>query len=204
VEIYAATKRQDGRSTNEDAYVLGRGEVPYAALCDGSGNAQGVAKRALAIFQRLMTEASLDEVSQFATWSNWTQLLDSALLGGPQSTFVAVSVLGNRAFGACVGDSRLYRLVPEGDIEIVTEEASKYRLGSGKAAALPIHLPLKAGEVLLLASDGAWTPLRLPSIQKVWGRSASHHFSEFPTLLLEEAGKNGCADDMTVIAIRQG
>ena len=83
VEIYAATRRQDGRSTNEDAYLLGRGEVPYAALCDGSGNAQGVAKRALGIFQRLMAKASADEVSQFATWSNWTQLLGSSLIGGP-------------------------------------------------------------------------------------------------------------------------
>ena len=116
MEIYAATRRQDGRSTNEDAYVLGRGEVPYAALCDGSGNAQGLAKRALGIFQRLMAEATKEEVSQFATWSNWTQLLDSALMGGPQSTFVAVAVVGNRAFGACAGDSRLYRLVPEGGI----------------------------------------------------------------------------------------
>ncbi len=204
MEIYAATRRQDGRSTNEDAYVLGRGEVPYAALCDGSGNAQGLAKRALGIFQRLMAEATKEEVSQFATWSNWTQLLDSALMGGPQSTFVAVAVVGNRAVGACAGDSRLYRLVPEGSIEIVTEDASKYRLGSGKATPCPIHLPLKAGEVLLLASDGAWTPLGLPTLQRVWGRSASRHFSEFPAMLLEEAGKNGCADDMTVVAMRQG
>ncbi len=204
MESYAPTRCQDGRATNEDAYVIGRGEVPYAALCDGSGNAQGVAKRALGIFQRLMTEARADEVSQFATWSNWTQLLDSALMGGPQSTFVAVSVVGSQAFGACAGDSRLYRLATEGGIEVVTEEASKYRLCSGKAAPYPIHLPLKAGELLLLASDGAWTPLGLPALQRAWGQSASRHFSEFPTLLLEEAGKNGCADDMTVIAIRQG
>lgn len=202
MEIYAATRRQEGKTTNEDAFVLGRGEVPYAALCDGSGNAQGVAKRALGIFQRLVGEVRPEEMTQFATWSSWAKVLDSALMGGPQSTFLAVAVVGDRVVGSCAGDSRLYRLTLDGGIEIVTEEASKYRLGSGLVVPFPIHLPLKSGEVLLLASDGAWTPLGLPTLRKVWGRASTLHFSEFPALLLDEAGKKGCADDMTVIVMR--
>jgi serine/threonine protein phosphatase PrpC len=93
-------------------------------------------------------------------------------------------------------------LTLDGGIEIVTEEASKYRLGSGLVEPFPIHLPLKSGEVLLLASDGAWTPLGFPTLRKVWGRASTLHFSEFPALLLDEAGKKGCADDMTVIVMR--
>lgn len=202
MEIYAATKRQDGGSTNEDAFAIGRGEMPYAALCDGTGNAKGVAKRALSLFQKLFSEASTEEVTRFATWSNWAKVLDSAFMGGPQSTFVAVAVVGNQVVGSCVGDSRLYRLIPDGGIEIITESASKYRLGSGRVEPCPIHLSFKPGEILLLASDGAWTPLGIPTLQRVWERSITRHFSEFPTLLLDEASKRGCADDMTVITMR--
>ena len=203
MEIYAATRRQEGKATNEDAFVLGRGGVPYAALCDGSGNAQGVAKRALGLFQRMVGEVGPEQITQFATWSRWASVLDSALLGGPQSTFLAVAVVGDRVVGTCVGDSRLYRLTREGGVEIVTEEALKYRLGSGQVDPWPIHLPLKTGDVLLLASDGAWTPLGLPTLRKAWGSASTLHFSEFPSLLLDVAGKKGCADDMTVIAMRQ-
>ena len=204
VEIYTATRHQEGKTTNEDAFLLGRGDVPYAALCDGSGNAQGVAKRALSIFQRLVGEVGQEKITQFATWSRWASVLDSALMGGPQSTFLAVAVIGNRVVGSCAGDSRLYRLAPGGGIEIVTEGASKYRLGSGQVEPWPIHLPLHSGEVLLLASDGAWTPLGLPTLRRAWGRASTQHFSEFPASLLDEAGKKGCADDMTVIVMRQG
>lgn len=202
VEIFAATRRQDGKASNEDAFALGRGGVPYAALCDGSGNAQGVAKKALGIFERLVGEVGQEKINLFATWSGWLKVLDSALMGGPQSTFLAVAVLGDRVVGSCVGDSRLYRLAPDGGIEIVTEGASKHRLGSGQVEPWPIHLPLKPGDVLLLASDGAWTPLGLPALRRVWARASSLHFSEFPALLLDEAGKKGCADDMTVIVMR--
>ena len=204
MEIYAATRRQDGNATNEDAFLLGRGEVPYAALCDGSGNAQGVAKRALGIFQRLVVEGSPEKMTQFATWSGWVKVLDSALMGGPQSTFLAVAVVGDRVVGSCVGDSRLYRLTLDGGIEIVTEGASKHRLGSGQVQPWPIHLPLIPGEVLLLASDGAWTSLGLPTLRRVWAGASTLHFSEFPALLLDEGGKKGCADDMTVIAMKLG
>ena len=202
MEIYAASKPQDGRSWNEDAFLIGRGEIPFAALCDGSGNAQGVAKRALGIFKKLMSEASPEAVSQFKAWSNWAKILDSALLGGPQSTFVAVAVIGQRVVGCCAGDSRLYRVLADGTVHILTEEAPKYRLGSGHVDPLPIHCPFTAGDVLVLMSDGAWTPLGLSSIQRVLCKSASRHFSELPHALLEEAGKKGCADDMTVIAIK--
>jgi hypothetical protein len=202
MEIYAATRPQDGHPGNEDGFAIGRGGLPYAALCDGSGNAQGVAKRALGIFQKLIGEASPEEVSRFQTWSNWTKLLDSSLLGGPQSTFLAVAVVGNRLVGSCAGDSRLYRWNLDGQVQILTEDAPKQRLGGGHVDPFPIHAPVEAGEILLLMTDGAWTPLGLPVIQRILGRAGNRHFSELPSALLAEAGKNGCADDMTVVAMR--
>jgi hypothetical protein len=39
VECFAATRPQQGRTFNEDAFLVGRAERPFAALADGAGNA---------------------------------------------------------------------------------------------------------------------------------------------------------------------
>lgn len=202
MEIYANSRIQDGRTTNEDAYLIGRGAVPYAALCDGSGNAGQVAKRALKILDGLASRVSAEEFQLFQTWVNWTHLMDSALLGGAQSTFLAVAVISDRVVGVCAGDSRLYYLPFEGEIQILTEEAGKFRLGSGEVTPFPIHRRISRGDILLLMSDGAWTPLSLTRLRNLKFKASASHFSEFPAIILDEAGRSGRADDMTVVAIR--
>ena len=202
MEIYASSRPQDGGTINQDAFLIGRGERPYAALADGSGNAQQVARRALGVFERLIAEAEADQVALFSTWENWVRLLDSALLGGPQSTFLAMAALEGRVVGACAGDSRLYLLTEEGEVRILTEEAPKARLGSGQVAPLAIHQRVRPGEVLLLMSDGAWTPLSLPKLQALRAKALHRHPSELPALILDEAGKHGRADDMTAVVVR--
>jgi hypothetical protein len=104
VECYAATRTQEGKSANEDAFLIGRGERPFAALCDGAGNAQQAAKKVLGLFEKLFKEASPQQVAVYPTWANWIKLLDSSLLGGPQSTFLGVAIVDRVALGACVGD----------------------------------------------------------------------------------------------------
>ena len=47
VEYFAASLPQQGRTQNEDAFLMERGERPFAALCDGAGNAERAAKRVL-------------------------------------------------------------------------------------------------------------------------------------------------------------
>ena len=84
VECYAATKPQQGKSANEDAFLIGHDQTPFAVLCDGAGNAQPAAKRVLTLFERLLHEASADQILTDATWANWVKLLNSALLGGNQ------------------------------------------------------------------------------------------------------------------------
>jgi serine/threonine protein phosphatase PrpC len=39
VECYAGTRPQDGRTTNEDAFLIIRDGIPVAAVCDGAGAA---------------------------------------------------------------------------------------------------------------------------------------------------------------------
>ncbi|BDU68726.1 hypothetical protein GETHOR_08270 [Geothrix oryzae] len=195
------SRPQDGRSTNEDAYSLGRSPVPHALLCDGPGAASRAAARAVKLFLTLFNQAPMTDLGQFQTWIHWAHLPDSALLGGPQSTFLALACLGSRVLGACAGDSRLYLLPREGGPRILTEGAAKDRLGSGRVTPFPIHQQVGSGDVLLLMSDGAWTPLNLARLRAIRSKSPSRHISEFPLMLLDEAGRSGRADDMTVVAL---
>jgi hypothetical protein len=202
VEIVAASRTQDGGSANEDAYGAGRNPVPHAVLCDGSGAADQVGRRAVGLFMTLAAESSPEEFGRFQTWENWARILDSSLLGGPQSTFLAVAALGESMVGTCVGDSRLYLFPREGEIRILTEEAVKFRLGSGRVTPHPIHQRVSSGDTLLLMSDGAWTPLNLARMRSLRTRFHGRHVSDIPSLILDEAGRSGRADDMTVVALR--
>lgn len=200
--IYAATKTQQGKTANEDAFLIGRGQIQYAALCDGSGNAQQAAKKVLVLFEKLLIEATNEQLLTPSTWTKWIKLLDSSLLGGNQSTFLAIALLHGVAVGACTGDSRAYLLDRDGELRILTDGATKFRLGSGNAEAFPIRQQLTHGETVMLLSDGAWTPLGLYGLRKAVLSTIGRHFSEVPIAILEAAGKSGRLDDMTAIAIR--
>ena len=202
IDCYAASLAQDGRKINEDALLIMRGQPLCVALCDGAGDARRAAKRALQTFEKFYKTSKPEDIAIFPTWSRWVKALDSSLLGGDQSTFIATSVLDGKIVGCCVGDSRLYKVTRDGEISIPTEKASKFRLGSGRVQPFPIHLPTNKGDIFLLMSDGAWTPLSLYVLKKVLTRSATRHFSELAPSILEEAGKAGRVDDMTVIAIK--
>lgn len=202
IECYAASRPQDGRTQNEDAYAVGRGVTPFAALCDGAGNAERAARRALGLFEKLIGEATVEEIAGPETWARWVRLLDSALLGGGQSTFVAVALAGDQMVGACAGDSRAYRFSRDGTGTIVTEAAPKHRLGSGHAQAFAFAEPARRGDLYLLLSDGAWTPLGLYGLRRAVAGAATRHPSELPGAILDAAGKAGRADDMTALAVR--
>jgi serine/threonine protein phosphatase PrpC len=202
IEVFAATRPQQGRSQNEDAFLIGRAARPFAALADGAGNAERAAKRVLSMFQKLLNEIASEPLASAEKWAMWVKLLDSSLLGGAQSTFLAVTFAGNDAVGVCVGDSRACLINREGQGRILTDGASKHRLGSGQAHPFPIRLTLAPGDILLLLSDGAWTPLNLHTLQKTVVTAAVKHFSEVPSEILDAAGRAGRADDMSAVAMR--
>ncbi len=203
VACFAASRPQEGRSTNEDAFLLApRADPPWVAICDGAGHAQQAARRVLRLFERLVAEADAQAVAIFPTWARWAKTLDSALLGGTQSTFLAIAILDRRVVGVCVGDSRAYLWTRNGALRILTDGASKLRLGSGQADPFPIHAPLARGDVVLLLTDGAWTPLSLHGLQRLVAGAALGGFPDLPARILEAAGRNGRADDMTAVALR--
>ena len=111
VETYGETRPQEGRqqTQNQDAFAIGHEPVPYVALCDGAGNAQAVASRALALLVALLKEATFGQLLKDETWRRWGKSLDSALIGGPQTTLVAAAILGDQAIGVGAGrQSRLH------------------------------------------------------------------------------------------------
>jgi len=199
---FAATLRQDGRASNEDAFLIHPGPPLVVALADGAGNAEQAARQALRLLERMLGAAGEEELRVFATWASWFRSIDAAMSGGAQTTLVALSVGEGRVLGAAAGDSRVYLWTRQGEMRIVNEGAPKQRLGSGAVAPVPIHLPFERGDTLLLMTDGAWTPLPLARLAGIVARHALAPLAELPEAILKEASRTGRADDMTVVAVR--
>jgi hypothetical protein len=62
VECFGASRPQQGRTANEDAFWIGHGPVPVAVICDGAGNAQQSAQRAITFFQKLWASSTEDQI----------------------------------------------------------------------------------------------------------------------------------------------
>jgi serine/threonine protein phosphatase PrpC len=199
VECYAASRAKDGGAANEDAYWISRQDGRIAALCDGAGHALQCGGRAVRLFGEMVQSGTL-EVARFPAWTTWLKTMDAAMAGGAQTTFVGVAGLEDRIVGAYAGDSRAY-LVNEHGCRILTEQSSR-RLGSGDAEPRPIHERVAHRDVVLLMTDGAWTPLQPPAIHRVVMSLTTRHLSDVPPALLDLAGAKGRIDDMTVVAMR--
>jgi serine/threonine protein phosphatase PrpC len=204
VECFGQSRPQEGRqqTQNQDAYVVGRQPVPWIALSDGAGNAQSAARRALSLFEMRLLEAPLAQLLRDETWICWVRSLDSALLGGSEATFVAAAVVGDQVIGAVAGDSRAYLTPLEGPVRLLTGSASKARLGSSETAPVVFRDKLAARDVLLLVSDGAWTPLVTSGLERVVRGMVTKAFADLPSVVLDEASRRGRGDDMTAVALR--
>ncbi len=79
-ECFGQSRLQDGRqqTLNQEAFVVGRLPVAWMALCDGAGNAQSVAKRALGLLETRVGEVPLGQLLRDETWVRWAKGLDSA------------------------------------------------------------------------------------------------------------------------------
>ncbi len=203
-ECFGQSRPQDGRqhTQNQDAFVIGRQPVPWMALCDGAGNAQSVAKRALALLETRMKEVVLGQLLSDLVWVRCAKSLDSALLGGSEATLVAAAVVGEQVIGVCVGDSRAYLVPFDGPVRLLTGLAAKARLGSGETTPAVFHDVLAPRDVLLFASDGAWTPLGTAGLERAVHTMLMRPFADLPPAVLDAASRRGRADDMTVVALR--
>lgn len=201
-EAFAGTVKQDARLVNEDAFGIHFGPPAIIALADGAGAAEQCARAAVRSFEGLVSADAPDRVRSFPAWSGWMKALDMAMAGGAQCTFVSLALLDDRVVGAAVGDSRAYIWTRDGELRLLTEGATKFRLGSGRVEPFPIHTTWTRGDIVLLLSDGAWTPLSFSGLRDTIAKAALRPFAELPDAILREAGRTGAADDMTVVVAR--
>ena len=203
-ECFGQSRPQEGRqqTLNQDAFLIGRQPAPWMALCDGAGNARSVAKRALGLLEIRLGEAPLGQLLRDETWVRWAKSLDSALLGGPEATLVAATVVGDQVVGVSVGDSRAYLVPLEKPTRLLAANATKARLGSGEAQPCAFRDTLGVRDVLLLVSDGAWTPLGMAGLERAVRSMTTRAFTDVPAAVLDQASRRGRADDMAVVALR--
>lgn len=202
VECYASSLKQQGHSMNEDAFLIIREPVPVAVICDGAGNAEQAAKKILNLFQVWIRNATSEQILIPETWIKWVKMLDSSILGGFESTFLAVAVINEQLIGVSAGDSRAYLLGTQGGITFLTASSYKARLGSGNVKPFTFSFTIKHRDTVLLMTDGAWTPLSPYLIEKTTRKAMIEHFSDVPSAVLTAASRTGRWDDMTVVALR--
>ncbi len=142
------------------------------------------------------------------------------------TTMVAAVLTPQHAYIANVGDSRAYhwragstvqitrdqslvaRLVEEGAISAAEAENHPYQnvilysIGSDKNPRIDLYdLPLMAGDVLLLCSDGLTKHVSNAEIGSYIGR---YKLADVPRLLVDLANERGGRDNISVIAVRYG
>ena len=204
VGCYGASRPPQGRTANEDAYWIGCDPFPVVVVCDGAGNAQQSARRAITFFQKLWACATLDQIRAAGTWGKWIHLLDSHLMGLSQSTFLGMAVLEDGFVGAYAGDSRAYLSTGDGKIRLLTDSTVKFRLGSGQVKPAFLTGSWQARDLLVLMTDGAWGPLgSLPMVQRAIVKGIGRHLSDVPRSILDSASRTGQADDMTAVVLRK-
>jgi serine/threonine protein phosphatase PrpC len=209
LEAVAATLSQEGRSANEDAFAIRAGDPPWIAIADGAGNAEQAAKRVLRGFEQMAVEARADPsgaglgLAAWPTWDRGLRALDAGSAGGSESTFAGVALVDERLVGAVVGDSRVYVWRRDGALEWVSAGAGKHRLGSGGAQPFPLHLGFERGDLVLLLTDGAWSPMSTSHLQVTIARSALSPLAEVADRILALASRGGRGDDMTVVVGRR-
>ncbi len=144
---------------------------------------------------------------------------------GMGSTVIAVAVADNRASFVAVGDSRLYRWQRDTLTQLSEDDtwvAAMVRAGAaaesvrhhqmrhmltkalGSVAELqgrPHDVPLDAGDLLLLCSDGLHGPLGDEGIARVLG-APSTGLEATASALIDAANAAGGPDNITVVLVR--
>ncbi len=130
---------------------------------------------------------------------------------GYACTFSALVLKGNLAHLLHVGDTRIWR-IHEHALEQLTldhrlrlsEEESLLSRALGAAATLDIDyhcLPLKAGDVFMLSSDGVHEHVAASAVLETLALHA-HNLQAAAEALLQQALANGSSDNLTVQLLR--
>lgn len=213
------------RKTNEDTFVVA---PPLFAVCDGMGGAQagevasGLAAETLAA--AVADGRPLLAAAEQANAAVFQRAHDDIDHTGMGTTLTAVVLAGDTGHFAHIGDSRAY-LLRGGALEQLSDDHSLVgemvrdgRLSEEEAASHPhrsilsralgteplarideFEVDLRAGDVLLLCSDGLSGAVPAEAIRKALGRADP---DDAAAKLIAEARKHGGPDNITAVVLR--
>jgi len=213
------------RKTNEDTFVVA---PPLFAVCDGMGGAQaGEVASGLAAETLVAAVADgrpLLAAAEQANAAVFQRAHDDIDHTGMGTTLTAVVLAGDTGHFAHIGDSRAY-LLRGGALEQLSDDHSLVgemvrdgRLSEEEAASHPhrsilsralgteplarideFEVDLRAGDVLLLCSDGLSGAVPAEAIRKALGRADP---DDAAAKLIAEARKHGGPDNITAVVLR--
>jgi protein phosphatase len=213
------------RKTNEDTFVVA---PPLFAVCDGMGGAQagevasGLAAETLAA--AVAEGRPLLAAAEQANAAVFKRANDDSDHAGMGTTLTAVVLADDLGHFVHIGDSRAYLLrggVLEqlsDDHSLVGEMVRDGRLSEEEAASHPhrsilsralgteplarideFEVDLRAGDVLLLCSDGLSGAVSAEAIAKALGRDDPE---DAAAKLIAEARRHGGPDNITAVVLR--
>ncbi len=213
------------RKTNEDTFVLA---PPLFAVCDGMGGAQA-GEVASALAAETLAAAVADgrpllAAAEQANAAVYRRASDDREHTGMGTTLTAVVLAGDTGHFVHIGDSRAYLLRAgvlkqlSDDHSLVGEMVRDGRLSAEEAVTHPhrsilsralgtealarideFEVGLRAGDVLLLCSDGLSGPVPAEAIRKALGRADP---DDAAARLIAEARKHGGPDNITAVVLR--
>ena len=213
------------RKTNEDTFVVA---PPLFAVCDGMGVAQagevasGLAAETLAA--AVAEGRPLLAAAEQANAAVFLRANEDSDHSGMGTTLTALVLAGDTGHFVHIGDSRAY-LLRDGTLEQLSDDHSLVgemvrdgRLSEEEAASHPhrsilsralgteaqarideFEVDLRAGDVLLLCSDGLSGPVPAEAIRKALGRVDPE---DAAAKLIAEARKHGGPDNITAVVLR--
>ena len=213
------------RKTNEDTFVVA---PPLFAVCDGMGGAQagevasGLAAETLAA--AVAEGRPLLAAAEQANAAVFLRANEDSDHSGMGTTLTALVLAGDTGHFVHIGDSRAY-LLRDGTLEQLSDDHSLVgemvrdgRLSEEEAASHPhrsilsralgteaqarideFEVDLRAGDVLLLCSDGLSGPVPAEAIRKALGRVDPE---DAAAKLIAEARKHGGPDNITAVVLR--
>jgi serine/threonine protein phosphatase PrpC len=213
------------RKTNEDTFVVA---PPLFAVCDGMGGAQA-GEVASALAAETLAAAVADgrpllAAAEQANAAVYRRASDDREHTGMGTTLTAVVLAGDTGHFVHIGDSRAY-LLRAGALEQLSDDHSLVgemvrdgRLSAEEAVTHPhrsilsralgteavarideFEVGLRAGDVLLLCSDGLSGPVPAEAIRKALGRADP---DDAAARLIVEARKHGGPDNITAVVLR--
>lgn len=91
-------------------------------------------------------------------------------------------------------------MIRNGQASILSEGASKQKLGSGSIQPLIKEFGVRDRDLILLMTDGAWTRFSLYQLAQTVMRNLMN-LPELPNSILKQAARGGVWDDMTVAVL---